>query len=517
MICLHLPGGKQFMVFQGMYVPCQNMKNRMREIENTDDMRKWLIAMCNTNILAPNNTEFGLMIDYPSLKDNSPSKVFGNMKDFTVRAVFHELKSNILAQSDNTIDIGKWMKHYEATSKCYKERETFWKGKDVKDKQYALLDYILDWGKKYRNTKWDEYWKEVKDKTDLEILLLMSLKILPYFSGRGKVEDNPETVIRDFILNDAIISEGAIKNAIVHNDSNSYGRIKSVMILRNAIERVNMFIGDKFVRKMQENTVFMSSIKIDSENEPTLWTDDKHPLTFWFFAYVRTGYFMCKCDYHKKTYTRYEISFGSEFGRCYGRIVHPEFIPTIIANRPDDAVKYMCFMEWDKVKDKKGKVNEIQINYLSNFVESGEWTGTFKNLRLRRMSHDETFYNDLAKELIKNDDGMPWLSSNYHNAFSGYEYAYIKTLHSVTHDNSVYLNDIKLTDEGLVRDEEVQYYIDSKWLDDYPVKTDDEIGIMLLYSDLEPNECKEYVAITFLGKYFPIEDGKVIFPDTEDE
>ena len=150
-------------------------------------------------------------------------------------------------------------------------------------------------------------------------------------------------------------------------------------------------------------------------------------------------------------------------------------------------------------------------------MESGEWTETFKDLRLRRMSHDETFYNDLAKELIKNDDGMPWLSSNYHSAFPNSEYAYIKTLHSVTHDNSVYLNDIKLTDEGLVRDEEVQYYIDSKWLDDYPVKTDDEIGIMLLYSDLEPDECKEYVAITILGKYFPIEDGKVIFPDTEDE
>ena len=503
------------MVFQGMYVPCQNMKNRMREIENTDDMRKWLIAMCNTNILAPNNTEFGLMIDYPSLKDNSPSKVFGNMKDFTVRAVFHELKSNILAQSDNTIDIGKWMKHYEATSKCYKERETFWKGKDVKDKQYALLDYILEWKKNYRNTKWDEYWEEVKDKdeTDLEILLLLSLKILPLFSGRGKVEDNPETVIRDFILNDATISEVAIKNAIVHNDSDLYGRIKSVMILRNAIERVNLSMGAELLHKVHYNSVFPS---IDSENEPTLWTDDKHPLTFWFFAYVRTGYLMYKCDYDKKTYTRYEIYFGSEFGSNYGRIVHPKYYPTIV-NDSDAPQKYMCFMEWDVVKDKKGKVNEIQINYLSNFVESGEWTGTFKNLRLRRMSHDETFYNDLAKELIKNDDGLPWLSSNYHNAFPGSEYIYVRNIHSVTYDNSVYLNDIKITDEGFERDEETKYFIDSKWLGCHRVYTNDEIGIMFIGTDLEEDEWKKYVAIAYFDTFFPIEDGKVIFPDTEDE
>lgn len=484
----------------------------MREIENTDDMRKWLIAMCNTNILAPNNTEFGLMIDYPSLKDNSPSKVFGNMKDFTVRAVFHELKSNILTQSDNTIDIGKWMKHYEATSKCYKERETFWKGKDVKDKQYALLDYILDWGEKKRNTKWDEYWKEVKDKTDLEILLLMSLKILPLFSGRGKVEDNPETVIRDFILNDAIISEGAIKNAIVHNDSDSYGRIKSVMILRNAIERVNLSMGAELLDKVHYNSVFPS---IDSENEPTLWTDDKHPLTFWFFAYVRTGYFMYKCDYDKKTYTRYEIYFGSEFGSNYGRIVHPKYYPTKV-NDSDAPLKYMCFMEWDVVKDKKGKVNEIQINYLSNFVESGEWTGTFKNLRLRRMSHDENIYNDFVKN-FRNENGVFELSDNYRNALPGTEYIYARTIHSVIYDNSVYVNDIKLTDEELERDEEVRYFIDSKWLGCHRVYTNDEIGIMIIGTDLEEDEWKKYVAIAYFDTFFPIEDGKVIFPDTEDE
>ena len=141
---VHLLVGKQFMIFQGIYVPCQNMKNRMRETENTDDMRKWLIAMCNTNILAPSKKEFGQMIDYPSLKDNSPSKVFGEMKTFSVSAVFHELKSQILTQSDNIIDIGKWMKRYEATSECYKERETFWNGKDVEKKQSALFDYILD-------------------------------------------------------------------------------------------------------------------------------------------------------------------------------------------------------------------------------------------------------------------------------------------------------------------------------------------------------------------------------------
>ena len=116
----------------------------MYDPKETEKMYDWLMAISNTCLIAPNKEEFGKMIDYPAIKNNSLQKKFkpkGEMKAFEIHSTFHELEHLVSEKSDGLIKLSDWLEEYKKASDSYSK--TFWEGEKVNKKQKALLGYIL--------------------------------------------------------------------------------------------------------------------------------------------------------------------------------------------------------------------------------------------------------------------------------------------------------------------------------------------------------------------------------------
>lgn len=487
----------------------------MYDPEETKQMYNWLQAICNTCLIA-SKEELGKMIDYPSLKDNDLSKKFkttdGNMKEFLIRSTFHEFEHKVSEESDGLIVLSEWLDKYKKASEEYKKRITFWKGK-TKEKQESLLGYILfshiidDIHKDNLGKYWDE--KE-KEGVDLEILLLISLKILPFYNGKGEAEDEPVSVLLKFLkdpFNNGAweLLENIYQLLIDHEYKNS--RINSVIILRKTVKLIKNLLKPEFTEELFNKA---KSIDIltrmglqNNVDQDILWTDGINLHVFYKFDFYEATANLYKYDIRKKIYTCYIIGFFSEYGEKYGKIINPQFTPALMKNN-EDALHYISTFAW------KFDKNSISFSIIeSPYTKPKEWVNTFKNLKLTRIDEkNDSSYNSFMKSLNKK-------KSFYENEYPETEFLFIPTLHSITYDNCVIVNDIKKNGEGeedFIRDTSI-YKIDSKWFGDERINIDTPIGVIILNYKDNPEQWEKYIFIPLKKLFFPIINGEVIFPD----
>ncbi len=479
-------------------------------------MYNWLQAICNTCLIA-SKEELGKMIDYPSLKDNDLSKKFkttdGNLKEFLIRSTFHEFEHKVSEDSDGLIALSEWLDKYKKASEEYKKRITFWNGKAVKEKQESLLDYILfshiiDDIHKYN---WKKDWYEEERKgVDLEILLLISLRILPFYSGKGEAEDEPVSVLLKF-LNDFFNGTGELFENICqllneHKYKNS--RINSVTILRKIVKQIKNIskpeYPEELFNKAKSINVLTHMGLQNNADQDILWTDGINLHVFYKFDFHEATASLYKYDIRKKIYTRYIIAFFSVHREKYGTIINPQFIIPALMKNYEDALHYTSTFAW------KFDKNSISFSIIeSPYTKLKEWVNTFRKLKLTRIDEkNDSSYNSFMKSLNK--------KSFYENEYPETEYLFIPTLHSITYDNCVIVNDIKKNGEGeedFIRDTDTEYKIDSKWFGDERNNIDTPIGVIILNYKDNPEQWEKYIFIPLKNLSFPIINGEVVFPD----
>ena len=483
----------------------------MYDPEETKQMYNWLQAICNTCLIA-SKEELGKMIDYPSLKDNDLSKKFkttdGNMKEFLIRSTFHEFEHKVSEESDELIVLSEWLDKYKKASEEYKKRITFWKGK-TKEKQESLLGYILfshiidDIHKDNLGKYWDE--KE-KEGVDLEILLLISLKILPFYNGKGEAEDEPVSVLLKFLKDP--FNNGALEPLeniyqMLIDDEYKNSRINSVIKLRKTVKQIKNIFKPEFLEELfyKNNVDILTRIGLQNDaDQDILWTDGINSHVFYIFD--PSIPFLYKNDIRKKEYTCYEIEFSSEYGEKYGRIINPQFIPALMKNIDEDIYHNQAIFTW------KFDKNSISFSIIeSPYTKPKEWVKTFRKLKLTRIEKNDSSYNTFAAESINK-------KSFYKNKYPGPEYLFFPTVHSITYDNCVIVNDITLNEQrDFVRDTSIKYEIDSKWFGDERINIDTPIGVIIFNYKDNPEQWEKYIYIPFKNLFFPIINGEVIFPD----
>ena len=487
-------------------------------------MYNWLQAICNTCLIA-SKEELGKMIDYPSLKDNDLSKKFkttdGNMKEFLIRSTFHEFEHKVSEESDGLIVLSEWLDKYKKASEEYKKKITFWKG-ETKEKQESLLGYILfshiivDIHKDNLGKYWD---KKEREGVDLEILLLISLKILPFYSGKGKTEDKPVSVLFQFLK-----EADETLESICSFPDNEYenSRINSVIILRLLVNQIKKFnkpeySEEQFNEGKAKCADFLKGL-LSNTNQHILLTDSINSHVFYEFTPLGTEVFLYKYDLNKKKYTRYKtIISPSENGiECVEGFYNPYLIKKLIAS--SNIILYgeedtgYCEDILQDISLFIGKVDEKSISFRiieSENAKPKEWVNTFKNLKLTRIDEkNDSSYNTFMKSLNK--------KSFYENEYPGTEYLFFPTVHSITYDNCVIVNDIKKNGKGgedFVRDTSIKYEIDSKWFGDERINIDTPIGVIILNYKDNPEQWEKYIYIPFKNLFFQIINGEVIFPD----
>lgn len=272
-----------------------------------------------------------------------------------------------------------------------------------------------------------------------------------------------------------------------------------MIILHKTLDLIHKASKPEYIRKTFDinKAENLPPIGIQSNDaQSILWEDGVNTHVFYKIEYLAFGGLLYEYKFKEKNYIRYEISFHSEFGENCGMIIHPNFIHAVKDDK-NDVLSNLCFFMW--YTDEKS----ISIKLIpTKNVESAEWTKPFRDLKL-------TQSDCFAKSLQKDD---------YKNKFPGTEFLFFPSIHSVTYDNSVIVNDIKMNDQGeFERDTDTTYTIDSKWFDDKRINIDDPIGIMILNYKDKPERWKKYFWEPFKDSFFPIVDGKIIFPDDDEE
>jgi len=483
--------------------------------DETDILRGKLQALCSTKILANDNAEFGKMISYPSLASNSMSNILkGDNKAFFVHSLFHELESVVLEKTEGIIVLDTWLDCYKQTSAYYELRKTFWKN-DTLSKCHAFFEYILfkdHDNASERNTRWDAAWEDAEGvgRANLKILLLMALHILPFYSGKGKLVDNPYDTLKDFVASDPEVKDFGILNALLANEMEINDRLKAIVTLKNVVDKIRSSFGIQLLRDIHENLSDMDGAEVGDGDLPTLWYDGKNEGKFWYFVPAQDStHFLYEIDHNKRTYTKYYVFFGSEFGKSYGRILHPLLMFNML--NEEDSEPYYAIIRWDKKKNKNG-IESISIEHVPTCGYSGEWAKTFTSLTLTQKDTSDGIYQSWAKCMVKGALGWK-VSDKFKNTFPGSDYYFALTLNSINYKGDILVDDAVYEDGEWYRDEEKQYFVESKWLGDAPVNFGDVIGVLTMGTDLPETEWKKYLAIDHMQAYYPIVDGEVQFEE----
>ncbi|MDO4215276.1 MAG: hypothetical protein Q4D12_05110 [Bacteroidales bacterium] len=477
--------------------------------------RERLMAVSRTGLVAKNKEEFGKLID----RDFSQNSVatLKRLSDFNVNAIFHELCHVVFQETELSLE--NLLDDYQQTSNRFSEYGlSKWFKKNTKEfteRAFILLDFILFHDAEWeidRDTEWDELLEEADSHLDLKLALLLALGILPHYSGKGKVAEQPLDAFLTFMEN-YIIREGCYffqkkeyASLLLKDSCSLSDRLKAIAILYHFCDVTRKSLSPELSREAIANTVFFESVGINrSEEFPTLWWDEKHPHLFWFFQNLSNSYYLYKCHIRQHTYTRYTLFLGSEFGISTARIYHPKYIEPLLEMKPVE--QYSAFSSWNASFDKDGMTNMIHFTDIRQLNSKWAWTEDLDNLQLKRLSSQNQYFDYFCKKFRKTDKGWK-LKDSYSNAFPATDYQFHLSLYAITRDN-ILVQDVEEIDGETTLINNKFFHVDREWVDQ-DIQLTDQVGIILLPA-CSPLPTHKYLALDYRGVYFPIINDEVIF------
>lgn len=515
-----------------MTVPSENKYLRKMAYnypsQNIERTKEMLMAIGRTNLMAPSKEEFGRIIDR-DLSKNSVSKL-KLLSDFSVSAIFHELESIVEIESDGLLSLELLLARYERSERYYKETlRSFLRAKSAEtlDKLYAMMDYVILANSPCddsRNTSWDKHWAEaLRNKVDLRIVVLMAIGVLPAYSGKGMAISEPLDVTRSFIMGylereDSMLAPSAeYYKMVINAPYNLNDRIASVAVFYKFCKIVTLSFSIDLSRHVIENSTEARGMDInylweysrkEKNDMPVLWWNEKVEHEFWFFEYIGNGYYMTKCNTATRTFTKYTLFTGSELGTDIGRVLHPKSIFSMIeGNGPE----YSTVVSWMAEFNRKEEAQKIVFNLMSRVGDSDDWAKELRRLTLVRMSETHRNYALFAKLFQR--DGERWkLNERFENAYPGTEYILAHSMYAVARDH-ILVQDVVESKENPLGFELIpnKYYkVGREWLDD-EIELGDDVGVLILGTDMPNKPHKKYLALDYCCRYFPIVDDEILF------
>lgn len=483
--------------------------------EKTKRMIEMLKAISRTQLMASSKEEFGRMLGH-NLKDNSLGKMLKG--DFSVNATFHELEHIVSQETHGMLDLETFMEEYERTSVYYmKYLRGFFapSSPSYKQKLFALMDYFFFYTldiEPERDTQWDYVWENIYgDGADVDIVLLMALEILPAYSGKSKKAERPLGVIREFLYEYAEREGGMMQGSreytkmLIYKDFNLSERIKAVAVLYYFVKIARKSFCMDLSREVMGNAIVIPMLDIDDDKKtPVIWCDDNDKCCFWYFDIMEGAYNMVKCDYVKRTYTRFTLFLGSELDVNIGRVLHPLHIISLLEKEPSSDKFIMA--KWNIETDTNGYGTKLCINNISLFQNAPEWIEPFRSLRLSRMRNN--LFEDCFK---KNGKGLWKLKDSFCNAMPDTDSTFVKSLFSISYEE-LQIQDVRLTKDGheLVKDKFFHLPIEYA---DTELRLNDNIGILIIGTWDKPEKQRKYLALDCYTTYYPIINDKVQLPE----
>lgn len=481
--------------------------------EETRRVREMLKAISRTKLIADDVKEFGLLFGH-KLGSNSLVKMLNT--DFNVHAIFRELDYVIRQETNGRLQLEKFLEEYSNTSGIFmKKLNRFFKptSQDYKQKTFALLDYIFfsvlatnpD-----RERQWDKVWETVMSNGGcLDIVLLMALRILPSYSGKGITVDDASRTMRDF-LTEYVNREGcamgerqAYTQTLIDKEFNIGGRLGAVAILYHFVLTGRMSFSPDLTRIVIGRANRIAMLDFNSNQDiPVVWKDKRDECCFWYFEKIYGAYNMVRCHYTRMEYTKYVLFLGSEFGNNIGRIIHPTHIHSLVNGRTTNNTFILA--EWNVEKDNDGNAVELYMRNMPHFGHESEWIDTFSPLRLTRCRNQQ-----FEKCFHKNSKGLWKLDHHFTNTFPDTEHIFVKSLYSISRD-FIMVQDVRLTEEGHELIDGKYFEIPNKFVSD-DLRLDDNIGIIIIGTKDAPQKQRKYIALDCYTMYFPIVDDSVIF------
>lgn len=496
-----------------------------QDIERTKEM---LMAIGRTNLMAPSKEEFGRIIDR-DLSKNSVSKL-KLLSDFSVSAIFHELESIVEIESDGLLNLELLLVRYEHSERYYKETlRNFLRSKsnETLDKLYAMMDYMVLANTPFddtRNTSWDKHWAEaLRNKVDLRIVVLMAIGVLPAYSGKGMAISAPLDMTRSFIMGyiereDGILSPSAeYYRMVINTPYNLDDRIASVAVFYKFYKLATLSFSIDLSRYVIENSAETRGMDINyrwehSKKEvndlPVLWWNEKVEHEFWFFEFIGNAYYMTKCNTANRTFTKFTLFTGSELGTNIGRVLHPKSIFSLIdGNVPE----HVALVSWMAEYNNMEEAQKIVFSLMTHGEDTDNWAYELRHLKLVRMSEGHRNYDFYARNFQRK--GERWkLNERFENAYPGTEYILAHSMYAVAQDHIMVQDVVESKESPLGFDliPDKYYKVDREWVDD-DIALGDDVGILILGTDLPDKPRKKYLALDYMCCYFPIINDEIMF------
>lgn len=478
-------------------------------------MIEMLKAISRTQLMASSKEEFGRMLGH-NLRDNSLGKMLKG--DFSVNATFHELEHIVSHETHGMVDLETFMEEYERTSAYYmKYLRGFFdpSSPSYKEKLFALMDYLFFYVldiEPERDKQWDDVWESIYgDGAELDIVLLMALEILPAYSGKSKKAERPLGVIREFLYEYAEREGGMMQGSreytkmLINKDFNLSERIKAVAVLYYFVRIARKSFCMDLSREVMGNAIVIPMLDIDDgEDAPIIWCDDNDKCCFWYFDIMEGAYNMVKCDYVKRTYTRFTLFLGSELDVNIGRVLHPLHIISLVKKEP--SYDKFIMAKWNIETDTNGYGTKLSINNISLFQNAPEWIEPFRSLRLSRMRNN--LFEDCFK---KNGKGLWKLKDCFCNALPDTDSIFVKSLFSIS-KKELLIQDVELTEDGFELKENNFFHLPIEYADT-KLRLNDNIGILIIGTYDKPEMQRKYLALDCYTTYYPIINGELQLPE----
>lgn len=480
---------------------------------------EWIRVVARTNLVAADRVSFGKLIGR-DLSQNSVAKNLVNATPFIVHAIWNELSRMVSEESRGHLTLWAVLRRYrEASDYCIRHKYLM---RCDRSQLALMLDYAIFGDTKFmpsRDGRLDSKWRALEEADiDFRLVLLISLKVLPLYSGKGKVAKLPLATLREFLYYYISREEFPYQQnqpylmMIIDSSFDIYERMAAIIVLVLLDITIYEMSSTGPAARRNNNKTTLEGVAVDEgTEEPILWQEEGSMSSFWYFMESQDAFILCKCDYTTREYVNYTLHLGTEFSRDTCRLLDPHFILNMAENRT--ANEYLMFMKWHYQKDEDGSVTTFGLDCLTSWKMDNEWAGPLRHLRLRRMAASERYYQMFARNFSKSPDARYCLSDRFSNRYPETSYYFATTLYAITRDY-LSIQDVRLNENGEYECVPNKFFDLPRAYAFHDCRLSDPIGLLIVGE--EPSAQKKYIIIDDLLTCYPIEHDCIVLPPIEE-
>ncbi len=378
--------------------------------ERMEQVEDWLRLIERTRLFCNTTDELGRLVGFSVGNRNSLARKGGSSL-FMKEAIFHQLA--YLCEEQTGLDL-------QHVIEAYQDVDNFMDRYEAKLRDRTLLSELVTLY--YGNGEPSQDLSFVQNRLEeqhIPILILVLTGCLPRLSAKnGDVVNIEDDFQRVFAFLRGVcgvpifmtIPVLTMEEQRFADSPDSHTRLQMIAAMTHVL---NSYGGLSTQLRLSVNTrEFLKDQYIPDIDG--IWTEDDASTAFWYFERMVNGYSMyhytMKDNQQTLRYTKYFISFYSEYSSPMAIVAHPDLVRYTVEGKPVPSGVF-AYLDFEQAKD--------ELRFAPN-SKDGEWFSVSQLIRSKHANFFESLLCDGSKNVV--------------NEFAQDEYELLQMMVAITND-----------------------------------------------------------------------------------